>query len=260
MSFGYTNLLQLKRKHPTPSHLFCSIWLNNFIMKYNTYKTTFLNKKRLLFFMLMLLKSPIFLSLASLTTTPMDISKKGQILLFPPPALNDYLIVVSTPPEVKKETKKLNAKLNKMIGGESNHNAHISLFTQAWEQDKHLLERLKKALADVSSFPVSINGVDVFSHGTKKKTVYLKVENPKPLQQLYEACKSELKLKKDYTPHLTIEKNIPIADFEKIQNDLSLFNHQSEWICDRITVLKFNKKTNAYKQVEEILLQGGSGA
>jgi len=184
----------------------------------------------------------------------MDISKKGQILLFPPPELNDYLVVISPTLEIKKETKKLNTKLNKMIGNEGTHYAHISLFNQAWEEDKHLLERLRKALSDVNAFPVTINGVDVFSHGTKKKTVYLKVENPKPIQQLYEACKSELKLKKDFTPHLTIEKNIPIANFEKIQNDLNIFNHQCEWTCDRITVLKFNKKTNSYKLVEEILL------
>lgn len=185
----------------------------------------------------------------------MNISKKGQILLFPPPELNDYLIVVAPTLEIKKEIKKLNAKLNKMIGGEGRHNAHISLFTQAWEKDSHLLERLKKALADVGSFPVAVNGVEVFSHGTKKKTVYLKVENPKPIQQVYEACRSELKLKKEFAPHLTIEKNIAIADFEKIQNDLGIFNHPCEWTCDRITVLKFNKKTNSYKLVEEIMLQ-----
>ena len=185
----------------------------------------------------------------------MNISKKGQILLFPPPELNDYLIVVAPTLEIKKETKKLNAKLNKMIGGEGKHNAHISLFTQAWEKDSHLLERLKKALADVGSFTVALNGVETFSHGTKKKTVYLKVENPKPIQQVYEACRSELKLKKEFTPHLTIEKNIAIADFEKIQNDLGIFNHPCEWTCDRITVLKFNKKTNSYKLVEEIMLQ-----
>ncbi|RZK01630.1 MAG: 2'-5' RNA ligase family protein [Flavobacterium sp.] len=185
----------------------------------------------------------------------MNISKKGQILLFPPPELNDYLIVVSPPIEIKKETKKLNAKINKMMGSEGSHNAHISMFTQAWEKDSHLLERLKKTVSDVSSFPIAINGVDVFSHGTKKKTVYLKIENPKPIQQLYEAFKAELKIKKEFTPHLTIEKNIAIADFEKIQNDLSIFNHQCEWICDRITVLKFNKKTNSYKLVDEILLK-----
>ena len=190
----------------------------------------------------------------------MDISKKGQLLLFPPPELNDYLIVVSPPLEIKKETKKLNDKLNKMIGTKSTHNAHISLFSQAWEKDNHLLERLKKAIADVKSFPVSLNGVEVFSHGTKKKTVYLKVENPKPIQQLYEACKSELKIRKEFVPHLTIEKNIPIADFEKIQNDLGMFNHQCEWTCDRITVLRFNKKTSSYKLVEEIALKDATAS
>ena len=187
----------------------------------------------------------------------MNISKKGQILLFPPPELNDYLIVISAPIEINNDVKKLNDKLHKIIASKEKgkFKAHITLFNSAWEQDHHLLERLKKSISDVTSFPILVNGVDIFSHGTKKKTVYLKIENPKPIQKLYEAFKSELKIKKEFTPHLTIEKNLPIPDFEKIQNDLSLFNHQCEWICDRIMVLKFNKKNNSYKLVEEILLK-----
>ena len=187
----------------------------------------------------------------------MNISKKGQILLFPPPELNDYLIVISAPIEIHNNVKKLNDKLHKIIASKEKgkFKAHITLFNSAWEQDHHLLERLKKSISDVTSFPILVNGVDIFSHGTKKKTVYLKIENPKPIQKLYEAFKSELKIKKEFTPHLTIEKNLPIPDFEKIQNDLSIFNHQCEWICDRIMVLKFNKKNNSYKLVEEILLK-----
>ena len=187
----------------------------------------------------------------------MNISKKGQILLFPPPELNDYLIVISAPIEIHNDVKKLNDKLHKIIASKEKgkFKAHITLFNSAWEQDHHLLERLKKSISDVTSFPILVNGVDIFSHGTKKKTVYLKIENPKPIQKLYEAFKSELKIKKEFTPHLTIEKNLPIPDFEKIQNDLSIFNHQCEWICDRIMVLKFNKKNNSYKLVEEILLK-----
>ena len=45
------------------------------------------------------------------------------------------------------------------------------------------------------------------------------------------------------------------SDFEKIENDLNAFNYKSEWICDRITVLKRNPKKGTYKIIEEILLQ-----
>lgn len=192
----------------------------------------------------------------------MNSSKKGQLLLFPPPELTEYLILIAPPDEIKKEIKKLKTKLSKMTGNTTENQysvAHISLFKTAWEKDKHVLERLKKALSDINHFPVSLNGVDVFSHGTKKKTVYLKVENQKPLQQLYEAFKGEFKIKKEFVPHLSIEKNLLIADFEKIQHDLNSFNHPCEWICDRITVLKFNTKSNSYKLVEEIVLKDDIG-
>src|SRR5690606_33133981 len=98
----------------------------------------------------------------------MDISKKGQFFLFPPPELTEYFILISPPEDVKKETKKLKTKLYKIIGNPTDNQysvAHISLFKTAWEKDSHVLEKLKKALADSTSFTVSVNGVAVFSHG-----------------------------------------------------------------------------------------------
>lgn len=192
----------------------------------------------------------------------MNISKKGQIALFPPPELNDYLILIAPTAEIHGELKKINDKLHKALGTKEKprFKTHIPLFNSAWEKDNHVLDRLKKAIADTVSFPIAINGVDILSHGLKKKTLYLKVENPKPLLELYEACRKGLKLKKGFIPHLAIEKNIPVADFEKIKDNLESFNHQCGWTCDRITVLKFNKKTETYKLVEEILLQSGAGS
>ena len=187
----------------------------------------------------------------------MDITKKGQILLFPPPQLTEYFVLLSPSEEIKKETTKLKKKLYKMIGRETENSksvAHISLFKTKWEQDKHVLERVKKSISDQKEFSVSINGTDIYDHGTKAKTLYLKVENPKPIQSLYEAFKEEFKIKNSFNPHLTIEQNIPILDFEKIQDNLDVFNYKSEWICDKVTILK-KKENGGYKVVDEILFE-----
>ena len=75
----------------------------------------------------------------------MDITKKGQILLFPPPQLTEYFVLLSPSEEIKKETTKLKKKLYKMIGRETENSksvAHISLFKTKWEHDKHVLERV----------------------------------------------------------------------------------------------------------------------
>lgn len=184
--------------------------------------------------------------------------KYKQPTLFPLTELQDYFVLISPSDEVKKETKKLKNKLYKMIGRTTENEysvAHISLFKAKYEMDNHILEKLRKALADTKPFPVSINEVDVFSHGSTKKTLYLKIENPKPIQALFENIGEEFKFKKEIVPHLTIEQNLPIADFEKIEKDLSAFNHKNEWLCDKITVLKINKKSGNYKVIEEIVLQ-----
>jgi len=144
-----------------------------------------------------------------------------------------------------------------MIGRETENSksvAHISLFNTKWEHDKHVLDRVRKSISDQKEFAISINGTDVYDHGTKAKTLYLKVENPKPIQFLYEAFKEEFKIKNGFNPHLTIEKNIPISDFEKIQDNLDVFNYKSEWICDKVTILK-KKGNGGYKVVDEILFE-----
>lgn len=188
----------------------------------------------------------------------MNTTKKGQFLLFPPPELNEYFILISPTDEIKKETKKLKNKLYKMIGRiteNQNSLAHISVFKTKWEKDIHVINKLRKCITEQQPFPITINGSDVFSHGTKKKTLYLKIEDPKPIQSLYGTIAEEFKLKNYINPHLTIEKDIPITDFEKIQDDLSIFNYQNNWTCDRIVILKKDKTKGTYKTVDEILFQ-----
>ena len=167
--------------------------------------------------------------------------------------------MISPSDEIKSETKKLKKKLYKMIGRETenkNSVAHISLFKTKWEKDKHVVDRVRKSIADQKEFSVSINGTAIYDHGTKAKTLYLKVENLKPIQSLYEAFKDEFKIKGSLNPHLTIEQNIPVSDFQKIQDSLEAFNYKSEWICNKVTILK-KKDNGGYKVVEEILFQLG---
>lgn len=187
----------------------------------------------------------------------MNTTKKGQFLLFPPPQLSEYSIMLSPSDEIKSETKKLKKKLYKMIGRETenkNSVAHISLFKTKWEKDKHVLDRVRKSIADQKEFSVEINGTDVYDHGTKAKTLFLKVENPKPIQSLYESFKEEFKIKSGLNPHLTIEQNIPVLDFDKIKDSLDTFNYKNEWICNKVTILK-KKENGGFKVVEEILFQ-----
>lgn len=188
----------------------------------------------------------------------MTTTKKGQFFLFPPPELNEYFILISPSDEIKKDIKKMKTKLYKIIEKASENQypmAHILLFKTKWEKDIHVIQKLKKSLADQKSFEIGINEADAFSHGAKKKTLCLKIENPKPIQDLFEAVSKEFKVKNDLNPYLTIEQNILIADFEKIQQDLSTFNYQNKWTCDRVNILKKHKIKGTYKVLDEILFQ-----
>lgn len=184
--------------------------------------------------------------------------KYKQPTLFKLPDLQEYFVLISPTDEIKSDIKKLKNKVYKIIGRKTENEysvAHISLFKTKYEMDNHLLEKLKKALAEVKPFSILTSEADVFLHGTTKKTLYLKIENPKPIQALFETLGEEFKFRKEILPHLTVEQNLTVADFDKLGTDLSVFNYKSEWICDRITVLKMNPKKGNYKVIEEILLQ-----
>lgn len=185
-------------------------------------------------------------------------TKKGQIYLFPPPELNEYFILISPPDEIKKEAKKLKNKLYKITGNSTENKysiAHISLFKTKWEKDEHVLKKLRKCLEEQKKFSIEINNAAVFEQGPKKRTLYLKIENQKPIISLFEFIADEFKIKNSINPHLTIEQNMTIEDFSKIENDLSVFNYQNQWICDRITVLKRHKIKGTYKTVDEIIFE-----
>jgi len=183
--------------------------------------------------------------------------KYKQPTLFKLPELQDYFVIISPSEEVKGETKKLKNKLYKLIGRKIENEyatAHISLFKTKYEIDNHLLDKLKKSLADVKPFTIAVDQADTLLNGTTRKTLCLKIDDPKPIQAMFENISEEFKFKKEIAPFLTVEQNLPVADFEKLGADLTAFNFKGEWICDRITVLKMNQKKNTYKVVEEIIL------
>jgi 2'-5' RNA ligase len=189
------------------------------------------------------------------TTTP-------QYSLFPE-TVYEYFILLSPSDEIKEEVDRRKDLLNEMIGidpADLKSIAHISLITYVGMDSMNIPDIVRKAVAGTKAFTVKINGHDFFKNGDRR-TLYLKIENPEPIQHLAELLKPQPKRAhkkntspKPIIPHITIAKNIHPEELEKIE-DLSVFGYEGEWLCNRITVLRRPMNTNRhFSPVTEILL------
>lgn len=166
---------------------------------------------------------------------------KNQLSLFTDKALPnlkqwEYLVVLPTTENIAEDIQQLKEKVKTMsISCEALFSkAHITLdnFVHV-NPDMALL--LEKILSGQKKVVVNLTGQAIFQHGSKK-TLYLKVENPEPIKLLHALLTR--KSAKNFTPHLTIAKNITPEDFEKLAPFLSEFDYKHQWICDRVTILK----------------------
>ena len=179
----------------------------------------------------------------------------AQISLFPE-TLYEYHILLSPSDAIKDDVDNLKQVLHEAIGiadRDRTSIAHITLLkTEAFEST-NMKDIVKKALAGESKFTIKVNGHDHFKNG-KETTLYLKLENPELVDRLAVAIKNptkkrapkpkyrqtsivdkpERKPKLSMTPHITIARNITEADFEKI--DLTAFEYENEWVCDRVII------------------------
>ena len=182
----------------------------------------------------------------------------SQISLFPE-TLYEYHILLSPTDAIKEDVDNLKQQLHELIGiadRDRKSIAHITLLKTEGYESMNLPVVMKKALNDQRKFTVKITGHDCFTNGNER-TLYLKVENPDPINDLVAIIKKPSKKRapkvinrqtsivdkpvrkpkrtSDIIPHITIARNIIATDLERIE-DFTPFEYQNEWVCDRITI------------------------
>lgn len=178
-----------------------------------------------------------------------------QLTLFPE-TLYEYHILLSPSDAIKDDVDALKQQLHEQIGitgRDRTSIAHITLLkTEAYES-ANMRDLVKKALAGESKFTIKLSGYGHFHQGAEY-TLYLKPENPEPIDRLAVAIKNpakkrvpkpkyrqmsivdkpERRQKLSMVPHITIARNISDADFGRI--DFTPFEYENEWVCDRVII------------------------
>jgi hypothetical protein len=200
---------------------------------------------------------------------------KVQLSLFEAPELIEkeqktdekwqYLFVISPSDDVKGKVVGLKLKLNEIVSI-SNSNLkstpHISLiaFQQSKRIEPEFWNKFELAIAVVPRFIISLNGFDNFLHGQISNTIYIKIEDPKPVIGLHKLLTRFFKItERNYSPSLTFVRTLPREFIPTIQSFVEQEQFNGKFKCTSITVLErqvIDQKTSNYKIVTTVPLKG----
>lgn len=124
---------------------------------------------------------------------------------------------------------------------------HISLFKYNDEHIEDILDFVEEKAASFEPFNVFLKDFNYFCHGSKR-TIYMDVVNKYPIREIFENLVKE---DPDYTPTITLAKNLSSEDFLKCWPYLNELNYSNQhFLCDRITVLaRSENKWVHYKDI-----------
>ncbi len=157
-------------------------------------------------------------------------------------AMYEYFFLISPDWTVKRVVKEMKEKLNREVGIEKRdlHSVpHISLFKRRSASPNLDIAPYAEALSKMPAFEINVCGVGSFNQYNGKKTVYLKVLEEEIIGNIFYNLLESAgdNSKPDFIPHLTIARNISQKSLNGF-SDLSEFDYQGEFYCDRITVLR----------------------
>lgn len=186
---------------------------------------------------------------------------KDQLNLFDEERF-EYFFLIQPDMKTDREVRSYKMIVNNTISL-SNENIwsvpHLSLFK--WQVnggiDNYVIQKASNALKNLHAFKVKLDGVDIFTHGSTKRSLVLKVANPDPIRGINRSLINEFNFKEQsLLPHITIARSIPVNDFNKLNYNFNQFNYKGEFLCNKISILKKKMGVNEkYILLHEAKLQ-----
>ncbi|MES2375816.1 MAG: 2'-5' RNA ligase family protein [Bacteroidota bacterium] len=155
----------------------------------------------------------------------------------------DFLMLLSPSDKVKAVVHNHKFYAADVIGNyESMHStAHISI--KMLHQQKTFLTEpgilaFRKRLCLIPSVTLTINGFDYFNHGEEFKTIYARIGSSPETSHWFKMLKQHLHVKEFMVPHITICRNIPVADFDKLWPHFKAMDWKETFTVSALTVLQ----------------------
>jgi hypothetical protein len=155
--------------------------------------------------------------------------------------VQELLFLISPPPHIASDVSVLKDDVQFLIGHEFDDRyskANISLFKYTDEHIDDIIRHVESKAAHFKPFNVFVKNLNVFRYGSSR-SIYLDVVNKYPIRDIFEKLVKE---DINYTPHISIAKNIGLEDFLKSWAYLKDLSYSQHFLCDRITVLARGEK------------------
>lgn len=154
----------------------------------------------------------------------------------------DFMIVISPPAAVKALIDAHKQDAAQLIGAyESQHSiAHISITNLPRQKPfmiAHTLEMLENKLKLMPPVNLTIDGFDHFNHGEAFRTIYARIRSAPETTAWFKELKKILNVKEYLVPHITIARNIPVDDFNKLWPHFKPLKWVEDFGVDRLTLL-----------------------
>jgi 2'-5' RNA ligase len=152
-------------------------------------------------------------------------------------SVQELFFMIAPPPHIMSDVSVLKDDVQYLIGKKFDDRfskGHFSLFK--YDDDHHLddmIDFVESKAIDFKPFNVFLKDFSVIYTGSKR-TIYMDIINKYPIQEIFEKTVRE---DINFTPHLTIAKNLSDADFLKCWPYLKSLHYSQHFTCDRITVL-----------------------
>jgi 2'-5' RNA ligase len=175
----------------------------------------------------------------------------------------DYMIMISPPAEIKEMIRKYKLSSAKVIGVyDGMHSiAHITVTGQGRQMPVMMLQKLdyyQKKFLRIKANYIRIKGFNFFTHGASSATIYAQLELSTELRTWFAQLKKVFGDGQHSVPHITVVKDIPIADFKKLWPYFEGRSYNAYFLADRLTVLSrptFGSNENHWMLFKELYLK-----
>jgi len=177
-----------------------------------------------------------------------------------PPAIFEYLLLISPSEKVWKEFMEIKNRFNHRF----NHiqavksKPHITLinFGANVAKEEILILQINEVVKFHKPFDVALNGINHF----KQHTIFIDIMNTKPIVHLVKSLYETLKLPSQssffaWRPHMTIAKGLEEDKFQEAMEELNGLTYTESFHADKIVLMKRRERFHKYEIVKEFKLK-----
>jgi 2'-5' RNA ligase len=156
----------------------------------------------------------------------------GKELKYP-----ELLFIIAPPPHICSDVAVLKDDVHYLIGhtfADRFSKAHISLFRYSDEHADDMIRFVEEKAGAFQPFNVFLKDFGVFQLGSGR-SIYMDIVNKYAIREIFESLVKEAS---DFTPHISIARNLSDVDFLKCWPYMKELKYSNQhFVCDRITVL-----------------------